>query len=130
MNMFTQKCTDGGTMILGPNLVTQPVINAISDIKKSKFTDQADLECTHLSIEDDNWEKLSERERKVVCALMANVYSDYITDMGNYIQAMAESGILLSVGTSGMVIPCAEDMYQLEDTFIKTFDNNPPNELH
>lgn len=130
MNMFTQKCKDGGTMILGPNLITPSVISAIDDIKKSQFTDQSDLECSHLSIDDENWFDLSERDKKVVCALVANVYSDYITNMDNYISAMADNGILLSVGVSGMVIPCAEEMYELEDTFIKTFNKNVHSELH
>lgn len=128
--MYTQKCNDGGSIVIGPALMTPPIMIALEDIKQSRFSDQADLECTHLAIEDDNWENLSERERKVICALMANVYAGYITDMDAYIDAMSESGILLSVGRNGMVIPCAEDMYNLEDTFIKTYNSKPPSSHH
>lgn len=130
MNMFTQKCIDGGSMVIGPALMTSPIMTALEDIKQSRFSDQADLECTHLAIEDDNWENLSERERKVICALMANVYSDYITDMDSYIDAMSDSGVLLSVGYNGMVIPCAEEMHTLEDTFIKKYESNTPSKAH
>lgn len=130
MNMYTQECIDGGSMVIGPALMTSPVMTALEDIKQSRFSDQADLECTHLAIEDDNWENLSEREKKVICALMANVYADYIIDMDAYISAMSKSGILLSVGYNGMVIPCAEEMHTLEDTFIKTYDSKAPSELH
>ena len=124
MQMHTQKCIDGGSMIMGPDIITPAVMAALADIKQMGFTDQEDLECTENAVEEDNWEQLSEREKKIVCALMANVYSDYITDMDKYIDTMAENGVLLSIARDGTIIPCAEEFNGLEQTFFKTHDLN------
>lgn len=118
MNIFKQICTDGKTLLIGESLLSDSVTDALTELRTMQFTDEMDLLCIVNCV--DNWEDMTKQDQQIVYCVMANVYSDLVEDVDQFIEDCEREGV--SIGycdDSNTFTPTAIHTNTLENTFIK-----------
>lgn len=118
MNIFKQICKDGKTLLIGQSLLSDSVTDALTELRSMQFTDEMDLLCIVNCL--DYWDDMTEQDQQIVYCVMANVYSDLVEDVDQFIDDCEIEGVNIGYcEDSDTYIPTSMTTDTLENTFTK-----------
>lgn len=116
-SMFKIDCRDGKTLVVGEELLTERVKTALHEAANG-YSTQLDLECIINVVDEDLWDSMTENERNLVYAVLANVHEVVIDEVDEYCNNVAKDGIEIC-WYQGTFIPSGQDLSTLERTMVK-----------
>jgi hypothetical protein len=118
MEFFKSKCVDGSTLLVSPNLAGDQVIEALKEMANATITDQMDMLCASLAVDEDLWDELTTEEKRVFYAIVSNVFSVLVEDVDEYLDELRRDGYSLRFHDN-MYIPSNVDLSDLHRTLLK-----------
>lgn len=118
MEFFRTKCVDGNTLLVSPSLAGDQVIEALKDVANATITEQVDMLCASLAVDEDLWDDLTAEEKRVFYAIVSNVFSVLVEDVEEYLDELRRDGYPLRFHDN-MYIPSDVDLSDLHSTLLK-----------
>lgn len=118
MEFYRTKCVDGHTLLVSPSLVGSQVIEALQGLANAAITEQMDMLCASLAVDEYLWEELTAEQKHVFYAIVSNVFSVLVEDVDEYLNKLRLDGYSLRF-YNDMYIPSDVDLSDLNCTLLK-----------